>query len=133
MYYKGYLIDTAEAALLYDILQAQKEMLAELKKLNSQPESEDDDCIGLTDNEVPEQATNETTTEATAGYMQAQMLDSSKVELEDVEAVATIADIEGSSDEREQAEQPQQSDKPKKPAAKRKSTKKKTQSRKTTK
>lgn len=34
MYYKGYPISSVEAELLYDILQTQQEILAELKKQN---------------------------------------------------------------------------------------------------
>ena len=66
MDYKGYYVSDVQSEILIDILQTQKEILAELKKLNEpvtnvqiDPEYQDEECIGLTE-EVQEAVTQAT-------------------------------------------------------------------------
>jgi hypothetical protein len=60
MDYKGYYVSDVQSEILIDILQTQKEILAELKKLNEpvtdvqiDPEYQDEECIGLTEEVLP--------------------------------------------------------------------------------
>jgi len=67
MDYKGYYISDVQSLLLYDMMQTQQEILAELKKLNGsvtdvQVDADvipEDECIGLTE-EVQEAVTQAT-------------------------------------------------------------------------
>jgi hypothetical protein len=61
MDYKGYYISDVQSEILIDILQTQREILAELKKLNEPVTNvqidvdviQDDECIGLTEKALP--------------------------------------------------------------------------------